>query len=406
MPPFQLAAMTFSIGALVGITWLAAGGAGAELRAALARLGARGRRPVRLPRALLHRASRRAAGRGGADRLSVAALIVSSPRCFRASGCAGSILRAPRSGFAGTALIVAAAAARVRGAARGRLSRRARLRPHMGRLFDPVAALSRRARPASSPATASPRPSSAPSSTRCSSRRSGRRRRRNGWRSSASGYAGRRRLLCLGRRRQARRHPGARRGELLRAAAVHPLLIVAGFGAPTAEIAVAALLITGGALSLPRGTCCQACGAGRRPGPQTCRLTGMMGLDALEPVLARPHLGEDPRRVRARHADGALNGRIVGAQEWVGGLLARDRGGQRQAVLGPQPLDLPQPLGKRPVLGIDRDGEARVRQRVFVPAIDERVVGKGAQRSEASPTSSPACPRRRARSPWRTGCRR
>ena len=73
VPPFQLAAMTFAIGALVGFVWIAAGGRWRDL-ASPGRSGPLGvARALRLPRALFHRAPQRAAGRGGADRLSLAA---------------------------------------------------------------------------------------------------------------------------------------------------------------------------------------------------------------------------------------------------------------------------------------------------------------------------------------------
>ena len=75
VPPFQLAAMTFAIGGGARCRDLGCSGRGAArgAEAAVAGLGARRRRTVRLSRAVLPRAAPRAAGRGAARQLSLAA---------------------------------------------------------------------------------------------------------------------------------------------------------------------------------------------------------------------------------------------------------------------------------------------------------------------------------------------
>ena len=64
VPPFQLAAMTFALGGLLGaVSWIFRKGAVAALRQPRGSLGARDFRPVRLSRAVFLRAAARAAGR-------------------------------------------------------------------------------------------------------------------------------------------------------------------------------------------------------------------------------------------------------------------------------------------------------------------------------------------------------
>ena len=75
IPAFQLAAMTFAIGALTGfLTWIGRPAAFARVAAAADGLDRRGRRPVRLSRAVFSGAALRAAGGSRPVELSLAAL--------------------------------------------------------------------------------------------------------------------------------------------------------------------------------------------------------------------------------------------------------------------------------------------------------------------------------------------
>ena len=89
VPPFQLAAMTFLVGGLVGAGELDRAAAGlARPPPEARRLGARDRRPVRLPRLVFRGPAPRAAGGGGAHQLSLAAADRAVlRRCCRASIC-------------------------------------------------------------------------------------------------------------------------------------------------------------------------------------------------------------------------------------------------------------------------------------------------------------------------------
>src|SRR5438552_16827320 len=64
------------------------------------------------------------------------------------------------------------------------------------------------------------------------------------------------------------------------------------------------------------------------------------------------------------------------AQERVGGLLAGYRRGKRREVVAPQARIAGLALEQRGIAWLDGLGKADVRQRVFVPAIHERVIGQ------------------------------
>ena len=103
VPPFQLAAMTFAIGGTLGfVSWRRPPRRPAGAAAAAARVGARHRRAVRLPRPLFRRAASRAAGRSRARQLSLAAahravLRAAAGRAARAAHVAGASSALPAS---------------------------------------------------------------------------------------------------------------------------------------------------------------------------------------------------------------------------------------------------------------------------------------------------------------------
>ena len=99
IPAFQLAAMTFAIGAAVGVRELPVPARRVRrVAAAAGRLGRRRRRPVRLSRAVFPGAALRAAGRSGPAELSLAAVdrAVLVAAAGRAAGAASHHRRAAR----------------------------------------------------------------------------------------------------------------------------------------------------------------------------------------------------------------------------------------------------------------------------------------------------------------------
>ena len=93
IPAFQLAAMTFAIGALVGpLTWIARPNAHPRSATAAAGVAGRGRRPLRLSRAVFSGAALGAAGRSRPAELSLAAvdravLVAVAGRAAGAASC-------------------------------------------------------------------------------------------------------------------------------------------------------------------------------------------------------------------------------------------------------------------------------------------------------------------------------
>ena len=99
IPAFQLAAMTFAIGALVAFaSWIWPARGLRRAAAAAAGVDRRRRRPVRLSRAVFPGAALRAAGRSGAAELSLAAVdrAVLVAVAGRAAGAASHHRRAAR----------------------------------------------------------------------------------------------------------------------------------------------------------------------------------------------------------------------------------------------------------------------------------------------------------------------
>ncbi len=104
VPPFQLAAITFAIGACVGpLTWIFRRRGCSRAAAAAGRLARRRRRAVRLSRAVFSVAAARAAGRGRPRQLPLAAVdraVLSVPagrtadaRITSSARCSGSSAR-------------------------------------------------------------------------------------------------------------------------------------------------------------------------------------------------------------------------------------------------------------------------------------------------------------------------
>ena len=95
--------------------------------------------------------------------------------------------------------------------------------------------------------------------------------------------------------------------------------------------------------------------------------------------MRRADLGEDRRRVGARHADRRLHRRLFGAQERIGRKLGGDRGRQGRLAGGAQRRDFAGARLEHGIVGLDGQGEARVRLGVFVTAVD---LGRAGQRGE------------------------
>ena len=191
IPPFQMVAMTFAVGASIGIVRALARGVGWRGLVGLAdaRLAARRRRAVRLPRALLRRPPACPAGRGQPGELSVAvadrAAVGAARR--RAPGLAASARRLAR--------LCRRRPARLR--PRLQLHRRTmpwamRWRwaaPSPGRSTRCCRAASARRRPTPSPPSVRRRRCCRSSAISCSSARCGPPRRRRGspcWRSASA----------------------------------------------------------------------------------------------------------------------------------------------------------------------------------------------------------------------------
>ena len=265
VPPFQLAAMTFSSAGSFGAANFLVRPERLRAAAAAGRLGARGRRPVRLPRPLFRGSAPRAAGRGRAHQLSLAA-----PHRAVLRAAAG---RAPaRAHVVGALLGLRRRRAADRRARRHRRARRrycARLRlraspaPSSGRSIRCCRAASARCRPMRSPASASPPRRSPSSAIWRSRRRCGPRTRRNGSPSWRSGSARRARVLRLGHRREARRHPPPGRRLLRGAGSLDLILVLAGYAEARCSLGLACALIV--ARSRPRAKVRRA--APRADGP-------------------------------------------------------------------------------------------------------------------------------------------
>ena len=188
---------------------------------AVAGVGARGRRAVRLSRALLHGAAAGAAGGSRADQLSLAAAdrFILGAAAGRAVEAASPRRRGARSRWHDRSDI-RPRRAWFRAARSAGLCRRLRRGVRLGDLFGGVAALRRRAercrgRLLSGDGAACRAVSSVVRDDGVAARRGG-----VGRGDRARYRSGRARVLCLGHRRQARRHSRARRRILRRAGIV------------------------------------------------------------------------------------------------------------------------------------------------------------------------------------------
>ena len=103
-----------------------------------------------------------------------------------------------------------------------------------------------------------------------------------------------------------------------------------------------------------------------------------------EPVFSRADFGEYLRRIGPRHAEAFGERRVVGAQERIGRLLAADRRRQRRLMRRAEFLDFAHALAQGGVAGVDRHGEARVGQCIFVAAMEARVVRQRAHALDES----------------------
>ena len=131
-------AMTFAIGGGLGRRWLLRPGERPRAAAAPGRLGARDRRPVRLPRALLRRPALAPPAEAGLINYLWPLLIVLFSSLLpgeqlRAHHVVGALL-----GFAGIVLLLVAGAIALERRNTGRLRLRLRGRLRLGRLFGPV----------------------------------------------------------------------------------------------------------------------------------------------------------------------------------------------------------------------------------------------------------------------------
>jgi DNA repair protein RecN (Recombination protein N) len=119
--------------------------------------------------------------------------------------------------------------------------------------------------------------------------------------------------------------------------------------------------------------------------PRPGQLRGKTVLrDGLEGVFRPPQPGEDLDLVDGgvvARADRGAQGRGVRAQEGVRRAVFAEREGHRGALGRARFGHAAAALGERGVVGVDVGGEAQVRLGVLVAAVDERVVGQGAERA-------------------------
>ena len=191
IPAFQLAAMTFAIGALVGCAELDRAARGApRLAAAAAGLDRRGRRPVRLSRAVFPGAALCAAGRSGTAELSLAAVdrAVLVAVAGRAAGAAPHHRRAARPCRHGAAVCRQPRGGFAPGQVPG-LDRGVRRGLRVGGLFGDVAQAQGGADRCGGGLLRGDRAARGAGACGWSRTRYGPRRRRNGWRSQRSASA-------------------------------------------------------------------------------------------------------------------------------------------------------------------------------------------------------------------------
>src|SRR5581483_1794284 len=122
---------------------------------------------------------------------------------------------------------------------------------------------------------------------------------------------------------------------------------------------------------------CPPSGCGARPSRRmTSAAARAGGIEAfvLEPVLARTDLGEHlGRRVPGESDLGGDFGQVC-AQERIGGFLGAEPRGNRRPALGDEPRHLALAGGELRIVGLDGAGETDIGLRIFVTAINMRVV--------------------------------
>jgi hypothetical protein len=110
-----------------------------------------------------------------------------------------------------------------------------------------------------------------------------------------------------------------------------------------------------------------------------------MSLACIRIVLALADFREDFRVCGIFHGEQLTDSWIMWAHERVGAPFEADGCRERSLAAFTLGFDVLETRGKLGVLRVDGDGELGVGERVFVSAIDDRVIGQGHEFGERRP---------------------